>query len=71
VSASFAAKAHEEIRLTEVRRDNGIFKFDMRWIAPGVPGQLVDDAVILMQIFARVSEDQIGRELALILRSIP
>ena len=62
--ASFAVERHEEIRRTEVAVILGYFKFEDEVIAPGVPGQLVDNAVILMQIFARVSEDQIGRELA-------
>src|SRR5580658_126285 len=31
-------------------------------IAPGVPGKLVDDAVVLMKIVACVGENQVGRE---------
>src|SRR6266446_130622 len=60
--ANLAIERHEEIGRTEVAVVLRDFIFEDKMIPPSVPGQLVDDAVILVQIFARVGQDQIRRE---------
>ena len=59
---SFLIEIHVKIRVTKIAVIFENFIFEDQLIAPGVPGQLVDHSMILMEIIASVREDQIGRQ---------
>ena len=59
---SCARQRHEHVRHAEVAVELGNFVFEDQVIAERVPGQLVDDAVVLVQIVPAVREDHVRCE---------
>src|SRR5216683_1818968 len=63
--ASLAIKRNIEIGRAQVAIILWNLIFEDHVIPPGVPGQLVDDPVVLMQILSRMSKDHVRRSLGL------
>ena len=60
-----AFQRHEEIRRAEIAIVLRNFELQNQMVAKRVPGQLRDEGVILMQVLAKMREDDVGRDLAL------
>ncbi len=56
---------HEKVRRAEVAFVFRNFVFQNRVIAEGVPGELGDEAMVLMEIFAAVGKNEVGLHFAL------
>jgi hypothetical protein len=58
----FAIERDKKVGRTQVAIVFGDFVFQDEMIPPSVPRKLVYDAVVLMEIVARVGQNQVGRE---------
>src|SRR5580698_9932527 len=59
---SLPVEIHKNIGIAKIAIVFEDFVFENKVIAPGVPGQLVNHSMILMEIVASMREDQIGRQ---------